>query len=111
MTAGDSGSDPSLCLVLTTESDRASADRLAAELIGARAAACVSMFPLASTYRWEGEIEVANEVQLLIKTDETHVADVAELIREHHTYDLPEVVVLRGDAGEAYGRWVGSELS
>ena len=100
-----------MCLVLTTESDRESGDLLAAELIAARAAACVSMYPITSTYRWDGEVEVAHEVQLVIKTDENHVAAVLGLLRTHHSYDVPEVVVLRAEAGASYKAWMGSELA
>ena len=69
------------------------------------------MYPVTSTYRWQGEVEVANEVQLIIKTDDGHVRAVIDLLREHHSYDVPEVVVLRAEASEAYRGWMDSELS
>jgi periplasmic divalent cation tolerance protein len=61
-----------ILLVITNLPDAASAEKLAQQLIEARAAACVNQLaPCTSTYRWQGKIETAAEVPLLIKTTKT----------------------------------------
>lgn len=98
-------------LVLTTLPDLAAARQLARALVEARLAACVNVLaPCASLYRWEGEVREDGEVPLLIKTSEDRYAALETYLRQHHPYDLPEIIALpvaRGLAG--YLDWVASE--
>ncbi|MCL1598406.1 MAG: divalent-cation tolerance protein CutA, partial [Actinomycetia bacterium] len=55
-------------LILTTEVDLEAARRLATKLLEGKIVACVTMTPVRSMYRWRGEIEDADEVQVLLKT-------------------------------------------
>ncbi|WP_410584144.1 divalent-cation tolerance protein CutA, partial [Bacillus sp. SIMBA_005] len=56
-------------LLLSTCPDAESAERIARALVAEGLAACVTRLPGAhSTYRWNGAIESADEVQLLVKT-------------------------------------------
>ncbi len=98
----------SIRLVLTTEADRATAEHLAAALVEREVAACVTMIPVRSMFRWEGSVDLVEEVQLLIKTTGDRVAAVAETVGELHSYDLPEFVVLDAQASAAYGSWVAT---
>lgn len=98
-------------IVLTNLPDTDSADRLARQLIEQRAAACVNrLAPCVSTYRWQGAIETATEVPLLIKTTRTAYPRLEQAIREAHPYELPEIVAIPADRGlPAYLAWVGQE--
>ncbi len=98
-------------LVLTNLPDEQSADTLARQLIEQRAAACVNrLAPCTSTYRWEGKIETATEVPLLIKTTRTAWPRLEQLIRASHPYELPEIVALPVEQGlPAYLDWVALE--
>lgn len=98
-------------VVLTNLPDAASAERLARQLIEQRAAACVNQLaPCSSTYRWQGEIETATEVPLLIKTTRAAYPRLEQAIRAAHPYELPEIVALPVAAGLlAYLAWVGQE--
>ena len=103
----------SACLVLTTAPDRAVAERIAQALCEERLAACVNLLSgVHSIYRWEGKIERAEEVQLIIKTSEARFAAVAARMRELHPYQVPELLKLRVDAGaDAYLAWIGAETA
>ena len=58
-----------ILLVLTNLPNRESAQRVANALIESRVAACINMLAeCTSVYRWQGKIETASEVPLLIKT-------------------------------------------
>ena len=98
-------------LVLTTLPDQPAAEALARELVEARLAACINVLaPCRSVYRWQGALEVANEVPLLIKTSSECYSALEAAIRSRHPYQLPEVIALTVVAGlPEYLAWVASE--
>ncbi len=98
-------------LLLTNLPDAQSARNIARHLIEQRAAACVNILPQCSAvYQWQGKIEEANEVPLLIKTTESAYVRAEKIIREHHPYELPEIIAVPVVAGlPAYLQWVHAE--
>lgn len=98
-------------LVMTTLPDAPTAERIAAELVTARLAACVNVLaPVRSVYRWKGAVETADEVPLLIKTTRERYSAVEAALRAAHPYELPEIVALPVAAGLApYLAWVAGE--
>jgi periplasmic divalent cation tolerance protein len=100
-------------LVITNLPDATSAVKLAQQLIEARAAACVNQLaPCISTYRWQGKIETATEVPLLIKTTQAAYPRLEKLIRAAHPYELPEIIAVPVSIGlPAYLDWVAAETS
>jgi periplasmic divalent cation tolerance protein len=100
-------------LVLTNLPDAASARTLAAALIEARLAACVNILaPCQSVYRWQGRVEEASEVPLLIKTTTDRYAALETAIRAQHPYELPEIVAVSIEHGlPGYLAWVAAETT
>lgn len=98
-------------LVLTNLPDRPAAEALAGALIEARLAACVNILaPCRSVYRWQGAVETADEVPLLIKTSATRYAALEAAIRAQHPYELPEVIAIPITQGlPSYLAWVAAE--
>lgn len=98
-------------LVLTNLPDAESARALAAQLVENRLAACVNVLaPCRSVYRWQGKIETAAEVPILIKTTRAAYPRLEKIIREHHPYELPEIIALPVEAGlPGYLAWVAQE--
>ncbi|MBA3554505.1 MAG: divalent-cation tolerance protein CutA [Gemmatimonadales bacterium] len=94
--------------VSTTLPDRALADRVAAELVGERLAACAQVVgPVASTYRWEGRVETAEEWYCHLKTTEDRLPAVEARIRQLHPYEVPEIIAVPIVGGSpAYLRWI-----
>jgi periplasmic divalent cation tolerance protein len=99
-------------LVLTTCGNAEEAQRLADELVETKLAACVnSVSSIASTYRWQGRVERAQESLLLIKTTEAQVAAVERMIRARSSYELPEVLALPIESGSAdYLKWLAAAV-
>lgn len=99
-------------VVLTTAGSRDEAAKIGRELVERRLAACVNvMGPVASTYRWKGAVESAEEWLLLIKTTSAAAAKVESAIRKLHSYELPECVVLPIEGGsEEYLAWIGENV-
>ena len=82
-------------LVLSTAADLDSARGLARALIEERLAACCNLVGgLTSVYRWQGAVEEAAEVLLVIKTSAARLAALEARLAELHPYDVPELVVL-----------------
>ena len=82
-------------LILTNLPDANSAQALAATLVSERLVACVNVLaPCRSVYRWQGAIESAQEVPLLIKTTAARYADLEAAIRAAHPYELPEIIAV-----------------
>jgi periplasmic divalent cation tolerance protein len=98
-------------LVMTNLADGASAQALARALVERRLAACVNLLPaVQSIYRWQGAVEEAAEVTLLIKTTAARYAELEQAIRALHPYELPEVIAVPVCAGlPAYLGWIAQE--
>jgi len=98
-------------IVLTNCPDIDVADRIAHALVEHRLAACVNRLAVVqSVYRWQGALERAEEVPLLIKTTVTRYAEVEAAIRGLHPYAVPEIVAWPITVGfQSYLDWVGDE--
>ena len=99
-------------IVLTTTGSVESAQRIAQTLVERRLAACVNIIPgLTSVYRWQGAVETAAEILLLIKTSVEQLPALDAALHELHTYDVPEFLVLPIEAGSRlYLEWLHSAL-
>jgi len=100
-------------LVYSTAPDVAVAEKLAEQLVGEKLAACVSMMPgVQSVYRWQGAVEKAFEVGLMIKTTERQFSSLSEKLVALHPYDVPELIAVPVTVGfPAYLQWVQDETA
>lgn len=98
-------------VVFSTAPDRETARKIADALVEERLAACVSMLPgVFSVYRWQGQVEAAEETVLMMKTTKRAFAALSARLTELHPYEVPEVVALEAADGlPAYMRWVAEE--
>jgi periplasmic divalent cation tolerance protein len=98
-------------IVITNAPDRDVALKIARALIERKLAACVNILAeCTSVYRWQGKLETATEVPLLIKTRAAIYPEVEAAIKSLHPYELPEIVAVPIERGlAAYLEWVGAE--
>jgi periplasmic divalent cation tolerance protein len=83
--------------------------KIAEVLIAEKLAACIQLLPMESFYRWEGEIENAREVLMLVKTRQAHFDAAIARIRTLHPYRVPEIVAFAFSAGfSGYLTWIDS---
>jgi periplasmic divalent cation tolerance protein len=98
-------------LILTNCPDEASANQIALAVVEARLAACVNILPrMQSIYRWQGTVESASEIPLLIKSTAATYPALEKCITELHPYDVPEIIALPITQGlPAYLNWLSAE--
>ncbi len=99
--------------VYIVAADNAEANRIADTLVGERLAACVNILgSVRSIYRWQGQVEHADEIALIAKTTAALFDSLAARVRQLHSYDTPAIVawpIVAGDA--AYLDWIAAETS
>lgn len=98
-------------LILTNLPDDASARKLAEHLVAERLAACVNVLsPCQSVFRWQGAVESAVEVPLLIKSTAERYPALELAIKALHPYELPEIIAVPIARGlQSYLDWVAAE--
>ena len=102
---------PEYIEVHSTTDSREEADKICAAVVEARLAACAQVFgPMRSTYWWKGKVEKADEFFLMMKTTEDKFAGLARVIRENHSYEIPDIVAVSITDGLAdYLGWISAE--
>ncbi len=99
-------------IVLITATSAEEAQTIARTLIEEKLAACVSRFPVQSTYTWEGNIEEDEEWQLIIKTQRRQFDRLQGRVQDLHSYEVPEIIALPIETGStAYLNWISSTVS
>jgi periplasmic divalent cation tolerance protein len=95
-------------VIMSTVSDETEGQRIAAELLDRGLAACINVLPgVTSYYKWQGKSEVGYELLMLIKTRASDYGKVQDVIKELHSYEVPEIValpIMNGDA--SYLKWI-----
>jgi periplasmic divalent cation tolerance protein len=104
---------PTVAIVLTTVGSDTDAATLARTLVEERLAACVNVLPaMTSIYRWQGGVSEAREQQLIIKTSIDRLEALQMRVRELHSYEVPEFLVLPVSGGAAaYLAWVEESVA
>jgi periplasmic divalent cation tolerance protein len=94
-------------VVMTTCAGDEEATRLAQALVEKKLAACVQASHIISTYRWQGAVEIAPEVRLMIKARAADYDAIAALIAALHSYENPEILAIAVAAGaQPYLDWI-----
>lgn len=101
----------SALIVITSAPDRDVALKIARALIERKLAACVNILAeCTSIYRWQGTLETATEVALMIKTRAAIYDDVEAAIKSLHPYELPEIVAVPIERGlPDFLEWINAE--
>ena len=99
-------------IVLSTASSSEEARTIANALVERKQAACVNILPgVESIYWWEGKVDKAQELLLIIKTTSGAFDRVQATIKELHSYSVPECVAIEIKYGsENYLSWIGESV-
>ncbi|MEW5937567.1 MAG: divalent-cation tolerance protein CutA [Candidatus Thermoplasmatota archaeon] len=101
------------CVVaLVTAGSMPEADLIADELMGTGLAACVNIVQIESIYRWKGAVERGGEYLLVCKTHLECIEALEARVKEMHSYEVPEILVLPILGGSReYLSWLKEALS
>lgn len=85
---------------------------LARQLVDERLAACVNVVPgVRSYFRWQGAVDAADEVLLVVKTTQAAVGALTARLVSLHPYQVPEVLELPVASGlPAYLAWLADSV-
>jgi periplasmic divalent cation tolerance protein len=100
-------------IVLTTAGSEEEARRIARHLVENRLAACVNILPqIRSIYRWQNNVDEAQEWLLMVKTTVAAFPSVRDAIGKIHSYDLPECICLSAEDGSPpYLQWISDSVT
>ncbi|MEJ2215703.1 MAG: divalent-cation tolerance protein CutA [Gemmatimonadota bacterium] len=100
--------EPVTARVVLVTAPEETAEPLVTTLVEERLAACGNIVPgVLSIFRWQGTVEREREVLIMLKTTESAVPALLHRTSELHPYDVPEMLVVRVEAGHGpYLDWV-----
>ena len=79
-------------VMITTESSKAKALRIAKLLIQNKLAACVSIKKIFSIYEWEDQIEETKEFEITIKSKLEFKDCLIDFVNKNSTYNVPQII-------------------
>lgn len=94
-------------VVITTTSTDEETEKIAHALTNQKLAACVQVLPIKSFYTWKDKLNFENENLLLIKGKRSDFAEIEKCIKENHSYEVPEIVMVPIEKGsKEYLDWI-----
>lgn len=103
--------EPEHIVVFITVADEEEARLISRVLLKQRKAACINIIPgVNSLFWWQEKIDSAQESLLVIKTRSALLDEVIQLVKEIHSYDVPEIIALPIIGGNKdYLEWIDNE--
>ena len=99
-----------ILILITTESSKTNALRMAKLLIANKLAACVSMKRIFSIYKWDDDIKETKEYEITIKTKIEFKDYLIEFFNKNSTYDVPQIIYKKYDAEMKYYDWLNRTI-
>ena len=96
--------------MITTESKRTNALRVAKLLIKEKLAACVSIKQIFSVYEWEDDIQETKEFEITIKSKPEFKDDLIDFLHKISTYDVPQIIYKKYHGEIKYYDWLNKVI-
>ena len=97
-------------VIITTESSKTNASRLAKLLIKNKLAACVSIKEIFSIYAWDGDIEETKEFEITIKSKPEFKNNLIDFLHKISTYDVPQIIYKKYHSEMKYYDWINKTI-
>ena len=78
-----------MIFVYITFRDKEEAQKVGKALLERKAAGCVNIWSSYSMFQEEGSLKGVNEVSMIVKTIDSKIQDVEDIVRELHSYKVP----------------------
>ena len=92
--------------MITTESDKKNALRVAKLLIQKKLAACVSIKQIFSIYEWDDDIDETIEFEITIKSKLEFKDCLIDFVNKNSTYDVPQIIYKKYESEIKYFDWL-----
>ena len=105
--------EASSCIVLLiTTATAEEAQRISRVLLEQKKVAYVNILPrVNSLFWWQGKLDSAEESLLIVKTKASQLSEIVPLVKELHSYDIPELIALPIIGGnQDYLEWIEKEV-
>ena len=93
-------------VMITTESSKINALRIAKLLIQNKLAACVSIKQIFSIYEWDDDIEETKEFEITIKSKPEFKENLIDFLHKVSTYDIPQIIYKEYHSEMKYFEWL-----
>ena len=95
-------------IVFITASKSKEAEKIAKSLLESKLAACINIIPKVKSYFWwEGKIDRADELLLIVKTRKPLLDKLIKKVKSLHSYTVPEIVAFPIICGNKdYLKWI-----
>jgi len=100
-------------VVLITSKDTDEANRIAEALVSEKLIACANIISdVKSIFWWQGKVDRADEVLLVLKTQKEHFSIIVDRVKSYHSYEVPEIIALPiVEGNEDYLNWIKESTS
>ena len=92
--------------MVTTESSKTNALRIAKLLLQKKLAACVSIKQIFSIYVWDNDIEETKEFEITIKSKPEFKDYLIVFLNKISTYDVPQIIYKKYNSEMKYYDWI-----
>ena len=96
--------------MITTESSRTNAMRMAKLLIQSKLAACVSIKQIFSIYEWDDDIEETKEFEITIKSKTEFKDRLIDFLNKISTHDIPQIIYKKYHSEMKYYDWINKTI-
>tara|TARA_B100000609_G_C17165255_1_gene408496 strand:- start:209 stop:514 length:306 start_codon:yes stop_codon:yes gene_type:complete len=97
-------------VMVTTESSKTNALRMAKLLVQNKLAACASIKQIFSIYEWEGDIEETKEFEITIKSKPEFKDYLIDFLNKNSTYDVPQIIYKKYRSEMKYYDWINKTI-
>ena len=99
-----------ILVMITTESSKKNALRVAKLLIKNKLAACVSIKQIYSIYEWDNDIEETKEFEITIKSKPEFRENLINFLHKNSSYDVPQIIYKEYHSEMKYYEWLNMTI-
>lgn len=95
-------------IIIVTCGSKPEAQKIADSLLKKKLTACANIIPgVSSRFWWRGSLDNAAETILMLKTLKSKFRKIESVIKQLHSYDVPEIIAIPIAAGSKdYLDWI-----
>ena len=97
-------------VMITTESSKTNALRIAKLLLQNKLAACVSIKQIFSIYEWDDDIKETKEFEITIKSKPEFRDNLIDFLYKISTYDVPQIIYKKYESEIKYYDWINKTI-